>query len=212
MESRQTEQDWGRLRSELTDRDWVGLWSGQYDLDTETQKLNLTNNVRLSLRPELDHWMCDELSREESSELRDKLLFPPTGEVDGLSAASDIAADTCSLLLTDAACLKDVVNTVKIYSSYMEHAVNHGVLYVLWPVTGKNSHQSSRAAVLLFDVVHQETKDSLTVLSSLINSTRRQLKHNTHVCISHCILTGTFEENTVQWVPVKDPWYLTRFI
>lgn len=39
------------------------------------------------------------------------------------------------------------------------------------------SHQSSRAADLLFDVVHQETKDALVLFSSLVNATGRQLKH-----------------------------------
>lgn len=42
------------------------------------------------------------------------------------------------------------------------------------------SHQSSRAADLLFDVVHQETKDALVLFSSLVNATGRQLKHKTH--------------------------------
>lgn len=36
MASKQMEQELGRLRLELTHNDWVGEWSWQYDLDTET--------------------------------------------------------------------------------------------------------------------------------------------------------------------------------
>lgn len=51
--------------------------------------------------------MCrQQNSREKFCELRDELLFPPAGEVDRLLAASDVAADTRSLLLTAAARLK----------------------------------------------------------------------------------------------------------
>lgn len=50
-------------------------------------------------------------SREESSKLGDELLFPPAGEVDRLPAASDVTADTRSLLLTATTRLKHTVNT-----------------------------------------------------------------------------------------------------
>lgn len=39
------------------------------------------------------------------------------------------------------------------------------------------SDQPSRPADLLFDVFHQEAEDALVLLSSLVNSTWRELKH-----------------------------------
>lgn len=126
-------------------------------------------------------------SREEFCELRDELLFPPAGEVDHLLAASDVAADTRSLLLTAAAPLKHTASrkeaetfTVTFWSqrsvSYWVAGVFTRCSSVLM-VNIKCSHQSSRAADLLFDVVHQETKDALVLFSSLVNATGRQLKH-----------------------------------
>lgn len=45
-------------------------------------------------------------SREESSELRDELHLPAAGEVDHLSAALDVAANTRTLHLAHTAGLK----------------------------------------------------------------------------------------------------------
>lgn len=50
--------------------------------------------------------MCGQHSREGAGKLGDELVFPPAGEVDHLPAASDVTADTRSLLLTAATRLK----------------------------------------------------------------------------------------------------------
>lgn len=65
--------------------------------------------------------MCGLNSREESGKLGDELLFPPTGEVDRLPAASDVTADTRSLLLTAATRLKQTVNT---RYTHRKHTIN----------------------------------------------------------------------------------------
>lgn len=95
-------------------RDWEGAWFLQYDLDKsgqahgcsapngeqeEDSDFRSITGSHSTHRISAFHFESSD-SRERFRKLRDEAEVPPTGEVDHLSAASDIAADTRPLLLT----------------------------------------------------------------------------------------------------------------
>lgn len=73
-------------------------------------KLQLKNRGRLLIQLDKSG-LCGRRSREEAGKLGDELLFPPAGEVNRFPAAPDVTADTRSLLLTAATCLKHARST-----------------------------------------------------------------------------------------------------
>lgn len=69
------------------------------------------------------------------------------------------------------------------------------------------SDQSSRAPSLLFDVVHQEAKDALVLLPSLVNATWRQLKRVTvyqHQLYSN--MKSSHQTNTCYMISPRRLW------